>query len=66
MKHIKTNIKFYLYITDSNKQGSGEMRKKRRKESYGKHGLTKGIPVKMEGILLEQNFVYIPEKYIGQ
>jgi len=28
MTHIKTNTKLYLYITDSNKQGSGEMRKK--------------------------------------
>lgn len=38
------------------------MRKKRSKKSYGKHG----TPVKMEGILLEQDFIYIPKKYIGQ
>ena len=42
------------------------MRKKRRKIVYGKHKLPKGFPVKMKGILLEQDFVYIPKKYIGQ
>ena len=40
------------------------MRKKRRKKVYGKHKLPKGFPVKMKGILLEQDFVYIPKKYI--